>query len=222
MTSVTSSTSSSSSSAAGGSSAGSTIVSDYQTFLKLMTTQMQNQDPTDPMDSSQYATQLATFSQVEQQVRTNDLLSSLNAQLGGTGIGQYAGWVGMQALADTSAIFDGVTPLTLATDASSGADAAILVVRNSAGTVVDQRAVSVGDSSFDWDGMTSNGKRLGSGEYSFQLQSFSNGKLVSTDDVAVYTPIVEVRQDSGGTPILVTGSGKEIGVGEVQALRSGS
>lgn len=221
MTSVTPANSSSSSSAAGSSKSGSTIVSDYQTFLKLMTTQMQNQDPTDPMDSSQYATQLATFSQVEQQVRTNDLLASLSAQLGGTGIGQYAGWVGMQALADTSAIFDGATPLTLATDASSGADAAILVVRNSAGTVVDQRAVSVGDSALDWNGMASNGKRLGAGEYSFQLQSFSNGKLVSTDDVAVYTPIVEVRQDSGGTPILVTESGQAIGVEEVQALRSG-
>ena len=60
----------------------SSISSDYQMFLKLLTTQMTNQDPSSPMDSADYAVQLATFSQVEQQVKTNDLLTSLATQMG--------------------------------------------------------------------------------------------------------------------------------------------
>lgn len=218
MTSVTSATTSSATSST---TSNSTIVSDYQTFLKLMTTQLQNQDPTDPMDSSEYATQLATFSQVEQQVRTNDLLSTLSSQLGGTGIGQYASWVGMQALATTSAAFDGTTPVTLAPDAASGADSAVLVVTNASGTVVDRQDVSVNAGTIEWDGTTSAGKTLAVGNYSFSLQSYSNGTLVSTDEVAVYTPISEVRQNTSGEAVLVTAAGNEVSVDDVQALRSG-
>ena len=56
------------------------LSSDYTLFLRLLTTQMQNQDPLNPMDSADYAMQLATFSGVEQQVRSNQLLESLAAQ----------------------------------------------------------------------------------------------------------------------------------------------
>lgn len=50
---------------------------DYQSFLKLLVTQMKNQDPTKPMDSTDYVAQLATFSQVEQTVQTNSKLDQL-------------------------------------------------------------------------------------------------------------------------------------------------
>ncbi len=81
----------------GAPSQGALLSSDFQTFLKMLTTQARNQDPLNPMDSSDYAQQLATFSGVEQQVRTNTLLESLAAQLGGGGLTQYASWVGMEA-----------------------------------------------------------------------------------------------------------------------------
>jgi flagellar basal-body rod modification protein FlgD len=50
---------------------------DYQSFLKLLIAQMKNQDPTQPMDSTQYVAQLATFSQVEQSVQMNTKLDSI-------------------------------------------------------------------------------------------------------------------------------------------------
>jgi flagellar basal-body rod modification protein FlgD len=50
---------------------------DYQSFLKLLVTEMKNQDPTKPMDATQYVAQLATFSQVEQAVQTNTKLDRL-------------------------------------------------------------------------------------------------------------------------------------------------
>ena len=62
----------------------SALASDFDTFLRMLTTQMQNQDPLNPIDSTDYATQLATFSGVEQQVRTNSLLADLGTWLAET------------------------------------------------------------------------------------------------------------------------------------------
>ncbi len=58
-----------------GTSKGTTV--DYQSFLKLLVAQMKNQDPTAPMDSTDYVAQLATFSQVEQSVQTNSKLDQI-------------------------------------------------------------------------------------------------------------------------------------------------
>jgi len=108
------------------------ISSDFNTFLKMLTTQLKNQDPLNPMDNSEYAVQLATFSGVEQQVRTNTLLESLGAQLGVAGLATYAGWVGKDARADMPVWYSG-TPVTLAATPDPKADSATLVVTNAAG-----------------------------------------------------------------------------------------
>ena len=71
--------------------------SDFETFLKMLTTQMQNQDPLNPVDSTEFATQLAMFTSVEQQVLTNDRLLSIQETLLGNELGQAADWVGKLA-----------------------------------------------------------------------------------------------------------------------------
>ncbi len=196
-----------------------TISSDFQTFLTLMTEQLKNQDPTSPIDSSDYAAQLANFSQVEQQVKTNDLLTTLSSQIGGSGISEYASWVGMAALAETSANFDGATPVTMAFDAASGADQAVLVVKNTSGTEVARLSVPVSASEIDWDGTDSSGNLLNAGNYSFSFESYSNGALVSTDAASVYSKITEARTGTNGITLLLD-SGVEITPDEVQALRA--
>ena len=75
------------------------LTSDFQTFLKLMTTQLQEQDPLSPMDSTEYLSQLASFSTVEQQTLTNKYLESLNLSMGALGMVQVASWVGNEARA---------------------------------------------------------------------------------------------------------------------------
>ena len=57
--------------------------SDFTTFLKLLTAQLRNQDPLKPLDSTEFVAQLATFSSVEQQVKTNDTLATIQQLLGG-------------------------------------------------------------------------------------------------------------------------------------------
>ncbi|MFG1400474.1 flagellar hook assembly protein FlgD [Xanthobacter sediminis] len=78
MTTVSSTTSTTStSSTTGSSSAASATTVDYNAFLKLLVAQLQNQDPTNPMDSTAYLSQLASFSQVEQQITTNSKLDAM-------------------------------------------------------------------------------------------------------------------------------------------------
>ncbi|MCX2697511.1 MULTISPECIES: flagellar hook assembly protein FlgD [Ochrobactrum] len=64
---------------------------DYNSFLKLLVTQMQNQDPTAPMDATQYVSQLATFSSVEQSVQMNAKLETLIAN---SSLSQAEGLIG--------------------------------------------------------------------------------------------------------------------------------
>ncbi len=118
------------------------VSSDFETFLRMLTVQMQNQDPLNPVDSSDYAVQLATFSSVEQQVLTNDLLRSMSGQLAGGSLGQLAGWVGMEALARVPVAFNG-DPVNLRPDYAEQADAAKLVVRDAAGEIVAREPLTL-------------------------------------------------------------------------------
>jgi flagellar basal-body rod modification protein FlgD len=96
----------------GTSAPASAITSDFTTFLKMLTVQMQNQDPLNPIDSSDYAVQLATFSGVEQQVQTNQLLAEMTARFNQMGMSEMAGWIGQEARSNAVVTFDG-DPVTL-------------------------------------------------------------------------------------------------------------
>ncbi|GGD22957.1 flagellar hook capping FlgD N-terminal domain-containing protein [Sinisalibacter lacisalsi] len=198
-------------------SAGRVISSDFETFLKMLTTQMENQDPLNPMESTDFAVQLATFSGVEQQVRTNDLLAAMSGQLGAMNMSDLAGWVGMEARATTSAWFD-KTPITLYPDPASGAERTFVVVTDGQGTMMDRVEIPVSDQPVQWAGVSALGAKLPAGQYNFHLQSLSNGKIIGDAQIPVFSEITEARVE-GGQTILVLASGAEIAASEVDALR---
>ncbi|MGP3696762.1 flagellar hook assembly protein FlgD [Rhodobacter sp. NSM] len=214
VTSTTASTTSQSSSSP------SAISSDYDTFLKMLTTQLQNQDPMNPMESDDFAMQLATFSGVEQQVRTNEILTSMSGSLGVMGLSELAGWIGREARVEASAWFDG-TPVTISPNPVVGADRANLVVRNSEGVIVSQETIEAEAGPIEWAGTDSSGTPLPEGAYSFSLESFTNGELIGTTDVEVYAEIIEAKGGSDGT-ILVLKGGIEVPASSVTALRDAS
>ena len=202
----------------GASSQGALLSSDFKTFLKMLTTQARNQDPLNPMDSSDYAQQLATFSGVEQQVRTNTLLESLATQLGGGGLTQYAPWVGMEARVTAPVSFDGA-PLTLYLSPVSGADRADLVTLDSAGNEVARYTAPLGTGSIVWAGTDAAGQSLPSGVYSFRLEGYSGDTLIGATAVESYARINEVRSDAAGTVFTLDG-GAEVTVNGIGALRT--
>lgn len=180
---------------------GTTPQSDYLTFLNMLTVQMQNQDPFNPMDASDFAVQLATFSSVEQQTYTNQLLG---AMLSRTGLADLGSWVGMEARIHGGAWFDG-EPIDLAPDPALGATSVTLIVRDADGSIVDSRSLDPAAQSYSWDGLDSDGEALAPGTYTFELESAANGSVIDTQPVAAYLPIVEARYEDGATLVVFPG-----------------
>lgn len=194
------------------------ITSDFNTFLRMLTTQIQNQDPLNPMQSTEFATQLATFSGVEQQVRTNEQLAGLSAQLGLANLVQMSGWIGMEVRTAGEVRFDG-TPLDLDLTPSVEADAAELIVLDSSGTEVQRLAISPHATAAQWAGTTPEGLPLPAGTYRFRLESYANGASLGQSEVAHYSRVDEARADgSGGVALLLQG-GVTTSAGAVSALR---
>lgn len=193
------------------------ISTDYQMFLKMLTAQMKNQDPLNPIESSDYATQLATFSGVEQQVKTNQLLESLTGQLGISGMGQLAAWVGMEARAAVPALFTGA-PISVFPAPAKDADKAVLVGYDAQDQEVSRQDIAVSTDPLQWTGTTATGGQMMPGNYSFRLESYLAGKLTANDPVEVFSRLTEVRQSTNGA-VLVTESGATVLPSEVKALR---
>jgi len=196
----------------------SALSSDFETFLKMLTTQMENQDPLNPIESADFAVQLATFSGVEQQVRTNDLLAEMIAGNGASGLGQLAGWVGMEARVSGQAEFAGA-PITLAPEPDPASDAAFLIVRDANGAQVSREGLPLNVDTVLWGGVGSDGTPLENGGYTFELESVNSGQVTSTKPVEHYALVREARLGSSGVDIVLTG-GTIVPSTDVRALRS--
>lgn len=197
--------------------AGAKLSGDFQTFLVMLTTQMQNQDPLNPIDSTDFATQLATFSGVEQQVQTNTLLESLSGRLGLSGLTSFAGWVGMEARVAAPVTFAGA-PLTLFPAPAADADQAVLVAFDATGREVTRAQIPLSADPVTWAGTDARGAPLASGSYRFQLENYSAGALTSTTPVEAFGRITEVRNGADGA-LLVLDSSAEVAPDAIRALR---
>ena len=202
---------------AGTGQSASALSSDFQTFLRMLTVQMENQDPLNPIESSDFAVQLATFSGVEQQIRTNDLLADMIAGQGLGGLAQLAGWIGMEARVPGPAQFSGA-PIPLAPQPDPASDAAYLVVKDEFGRAVSREAVPLSDDVVLWGGTASNGAPLLPGRYSFELESLRAGEITSIKPVEHYALVQEARLGPGGIEIVLEG-GRALSSADVTALR---
>lgn len=196
----------------------SVLASDFETFLQMLTAQARYQDPLEPLDSTEYAAQLAQFSTVEQQVKGNDLLSGIAAQLGVGNMAQFAGWIGMEARTNSPAYFDGGSIKTTSKPAAA-ADEAFLIVRNEAGEQVFRRKVPLEGETYEWNGLNNDGGTVPAGLYSFTLESRAKDKAIQTDTLETYSRVNEARVE-GGKTVLVLEGGALAGTDKVTALRS--
>jgi flagellar basal-body rod modification protein FlgD len=202
----------------GSAAAAGMVNSDFNTFLRMLTVQMQNQDPLNPMESSEYAMQLATFSGVEQAVRTNDLLTNLASQFSLVGMSQLAGWVGQEARASADVFYTG-EPVTLAPNPVANADRVVLVVKDDQGNVVSREEMEVSADLYEWLGGDAEGNPLPEGHYRLTLESWRDGEVLQEDPVEHYGRVVEARGGAGGVRLVFEG-GREVLATEITALRS--
>ncbi|MEM9639818.1 MAG: flagellar hook capping FlgD N-terminal domain-containing protein [Pseudomonadota bacterium] len=214
---TTASATATSQSSAATQAATASLTSDFETFLQMLTAQAEYQDPLDPIDSSEYAAQLAQFSMVEQQVLTNDTLAELVSQLSSSNLQSLSGWVGMDVRAAVAAEFDG-TPITVAPNPDATADQAVLVVRNAAGDEVQRLDIPVSTDQVAWAGVQDDGTPFAAGSYQFTVESWSNGQVISETRAEIYSRVTEV-QSSGDAAVLVLQGGQTVAASDVTALR---
>ncbi len=191
---------------------------DYDTFLKMMTTQIKNQDPLNPMSADNFAVQLATFSGVEQQTRTNDLLSQQLTQNALSSMAQMVGWVGKEARIAAPVHFDGTNPVTLSPNPGLDADRAVLVAKDSTGAEVSRTEIPVSSADYEWQGLDTDGNPLPEGVYDLSLESYQDDKLLGTTSVEFYGRITEIRNSASGITAMFAG-GVEVSTALVTALR---
>ena len=192
---------------------------DYETFLRMMTVQIKNQDPLSPMSADDFAVQLATFSGVEQQTKTNDLLEMQISQNAQNAMVQMAGWVGKEARVAAPLHFDGTTPVTLSPNPALSADRAVLVVKDAGGNEVSRTDIPVASADYDWSGLDGDGAPLPAGIYSLSLESYQGDDKLGETPMEYYRTIQEIRSSSGGVTALFAG-GIEVSTALVTALRA--
>jgi flagellar basal-body rod modification protein FlgD len=179
------STGASSSSSQTASNATVSIASNFQTFLTLLTTQLQNQNPLDPLDTNQFTAQLVQFAGVEQQMKQNDQLASLIAIEKSAQSTTALAFVGNTVAVDGSKTqFDGSATWNIKAPKDTNAT---ITITNSAGQTAysGNFSLSQGNASFVWDGKGNDGTQWPKGSYTLT----ATGKDSGGNNIAISTEV---------------------------------
>ncbi|MFV0300716.1 MAG: flagellar hook capping FlgD N-terminal domain-containing protein [Paracoccus sp. (in: a-proteobacteria)] len=190
---------------------------DFETFLRMLTAQLKNQDPMNPMQGSDFAVQLATFSGVEQQAHTNNLLTQLTRQMGG-GLGELSGWIGREVRV-AGPVWFGEKPLTLDISPDPRADSVQLVTLTAGGRELMREEIGAGDGQVDWFGLDALDQKLPEGLYQFRVESWQDGKLIGDRQVGAYSRVIEAELAPGGVHLVLEG-GATASSDEIEAVRA--
>ena len=184
------------------------IAGNFDTFLQLLTTQLRNQNPLDPLDTNQFTQQLVQYSQVEQQLKTNDYLSALvtaNANSAQVGAVSYIGKT-VTASGTRSELVNNKATWNFDLAANANVSATI---KDANGNIVytEKGAMKSGSGQFVWDGTTSTGSRAPAGTYTIQMQALDGeGKAVTitTETTGTVTGV----DFTGTEPVLLVGNSR--------------
>jgi flagellar basal-body rod modification protein FlgD len=215
---------SSSSAGAANALASQQIAGNFQSFLTLLTTQLQNQNPLDPLDTNQFTQQLVEFAGVQQQLNTNDSLATLVTLQQTAQSTQALGFVGKNAVVSGSTA---VLPESTATTAGSAIwdlsvaqDSTVNIsIANSTGQTVftGNFSVSKGDNQpFVWNGQATDGTQQPAGSYT--LTATAAGTNGSTVGVTTAVQGVVSSVDLTQSPPLLTINGQTFTVAQIQAI----
>jgi len=212
----------SASSATSSSSATDTSSSSLQqTFLQLLVTQLQNQDPTDPMDSSQMTSQLAQINTVSGISQLNTSLSSLSTQLSAGQNAQAALLIGSTVLAPGSSVtVSGGSAPELGVSLPSAASDVKLTVSNSAGQVVntyDLGAQQAGTIPVTWTAVDSSGNAVADGTYTISATATVDGQSATATPL-VASQVQSVMQQSDGSAGLSLANGSTVALSSVAGI----
>jgi flagellar basal-body rod modification protein FlgD len=190
----------------------------FSTFLTLLTTQLKNQDPTSPMDSNTFTQQLVMYSQVEQQINTNDNLKTLISQGTTNAAAMAATYLGKKVSITNGngSLTSGAAAWTYNLDTASATTQ--LAITDSRGQTVytGTGETTAGNHSFTWDGKDLHGNQLADGTYKLTVTAADSASNKVTSSVASAGTVSQIDMTSG-TPQLVVGN-MELGLGDIAVL----
>jgi flagellar basal-body rod modification protein FlgD len=201
-------------------SAVSSSLSDVQTsFLKLLTTQLQNQDPTNPMDNAQMTTQLAQMSTAQGISDLNTTLNSLLSSYQSTQTLQAASLIGHQVLADGNSLVLSNSQAVGAANLASAADTVNVQILDASGQVVRNMSLGAqgaGLVSFQWDGKNDQGQVVADGNYSTSITASSGATAVTATPLALAS--VSSVSLTGGALKVNTSSLGQLALSQIQQI----
>ncbi len=200
-----------------------TIAGNFDTFLQLLTTQLKNQNPLDPLDTNQFTQQLVQFSSVEQQLKTNDFLSSLvqaNQNSVQTGAVNYIGKTVTAAGVRSELTTGGKATWNFKMDDAATVN---VTIKDADGNVMytEKGNMQAGQGTFTWDGTTSTGGKAPAGTYSITMQ----GTNAEGKNVPVSTELsgkVTGVDFTGSEPVLLIGTARVNLSGVTSVLQAAS
>lgn len=200
---------------------GTSIANNFDQFLTLLTTQLKNQNPLDPLDTNQFTQQLVQFAGVEQQLKQNETLTALLGVSKATTGASAIGFVGQSVTADGAAtqLKEGKAEWKL--NASKGGTATI-TIKDANGKVVQTgtKTLTAGDQSYSWDGKTSTGTVAPDGEYTITVDARDLAGAAITVKTEV-RGVVDGVDFSTAVPTLLIGAIK-VPLDRVKSVKSNS
>ncbi len=199
------------------------LTGNLNTFLNMLTTQLQNQDPLSPMDSTQFTSQLVQFSAVEQQINTNsnlqELISLQKTSQQAAAISYLGQTVSFSGSTLPLASGESAFSYTLPSQAASHT----VQIENSSGQVVNTRASpsgAAGTHDVSWNGTDSGGNQLADGEYTVVVTATdSNGNAI-TPTINAYGIVTGVTSDSNGVELELGDSGMSTPLSSVLSIHT--
>jgi flagellar basal-body rod modification protein FlgD len=198
------------------------IASNFTTFLQLLTTQLKNQNPLDPLDTNQFTQQLVQFAQVEQQMKSNDQLSSLVSLEKSAQASTALAYVGSTVVVDGSSapLANGSATWSLNVTKPS---TATIVIKDATGQTVysGSYGVNPGNQQFNWNGRGNDGTLWPDGNYTLSataLDANQQSVAISTE-VQATVDSVDLTQD----PPLLSINGQDYSLDKIKRIvRSGA
>ena len=176
----------------------SSLTNNFSDFLNLLMTQLQNQDPSSPMDTNQFTSELVQFSQVEQQITTNSSLTTLIQATQGTETIQASSVVGKQVVVNSNQIplQNGSGSLNFTAPA---AEPVSISIANSSGLDVKDASLTstAGQNSWTWDGTDNSGASLPDGVYTATVTGGSSSAAATALPFTVSGTATGVTNSNG-------------------------
>lgn len=181
------------------------LAKDLDSFLLLLTSQLKNQDPLSPMDSTEFTNQLTQFAQVEQQINMNSSLNNLIGLTQQSIVSNAVNYIGktIEGESNQAPLQNGA--LKAAYGLLADAKSVSLVVRDDTGNIVFSKAgeITKGVHPFNWDGKDQYGVQLPDGSYSISVTSLSADEKPVENYVTAFGKVTGVTTIKGTTVLLL-------------------